>query len=191
MFRIIITIIFSFIVNSSFANTLPFLSKIDSKKHEKIKSVTSPLTEPDLAGKYKGSCVANGETYDNLSFVIYSSQNELIFDDYDFMRHTYKIGGSEATVSGQSAHESSDSVTFSSVFWNNDSQSFSIRSIIGSQFSDSEAPFESMIEEIMLKPQGNKLIVNLNARRFDDLNEYAGGQMDCTFTKTDDVRAIH
>ena len=115
---------------TSFAFQLFPLSKINAKKFINKNNI-SYMASPDFSGKYIGTCIVNGENsepYDDYTFTIYSSQHELQFDDYNNVRHIYKIGGVSGDFTGRNGSSNRDAFGFVAVHWNNDKSALIINS---------------------------------------------------------------
>ena len=199
MLKIISIVMLNMIfATTSFAFQLFPLSKINSKgSQQKIinKNSISDMTNPDFSGKYEGTCIVNGEnseSIDGLTFTIHSSQNELQFDDYNNIRHIYRIGGVSGDFAGRDDSSSNDTFGFVAVNWNNDKSALIINSTSADKPSDPEGPMVTGLEEVKLGLQGNKLILNADMRRFDNLDEgYVRSTLVCTFTKVGNAYPLY
>lgn len=192
---VLLNIIFA---TTSFAFQLFPLSKIKSNGgQQKIinKNSISDMTNPDFSGKYEGTCIMNGENsepYNGLTFTVYSNQNELQFDDYNNVRHIYRIGGVSGDFAGRNNSSANDAFGFVAVNWNNDKSALIINSTSAYKPADPEAPIFTGLEEVKLGLQGNKLMLNADMRRFDNLDEgYVRSTLVCTFTKVGNAAPLH
>lgn len=159
------------------------------------RDVISNNTDPDFSGQYEGTCIVGGEnseSYEGLTFTIYSNHNELQFDDYNHVRHIYTIGGVSGDFSGRGDYSSHDAVKFVAVHWNNNKSALIMNSTSAYKPSDPEGPMLTELEEIQLGLQERKLVLNADMRRFDNLDEgYIRSTLACTFTKIGNVAALY